>query len=243
MRRALAAVLVVTAAAALAAAGARAIYAQRKVDTLQTRALPLRLEGAVPARLLLIGDSRIAQWPLEMLPEGAAKSGYPGATSVNIATAAPAVVNRAKASAVVIQMGYNDSAAAAFLPPEQARVTAAAAVDRINAVARIARRAGAGQVIVITVAPANDPPLWRRWLYASAQERLVASINQRLRQESLGLGIQLLDADRLLRRQDGSMDPRFRTDSTHWSRPAYELLSRELTAMLANGAPRGDSGV
>lgn len=241
MRRALAGALLAAGAMALAGAGARTVYAKRKIDTLQMRALPLQLEGSVPARLLLIGDSRIAQWPLGALPAGAAKAGYPGATTPSIANVAPAAVAQAKAPVVLVQMGYNDSTAAAFLPPAEALRSADMAVARVRSVADAARAAGATRIVVMTVAPANHPPLWRRWLYASRQERLIARMNARLRQLSEAEKLLLLDADRLMRGADGGMEPRYRTDPTHWSPAAYAMLHRELTALLAKADRRGDS--
>ena len=235
--------------AGLGSAGIGAhIYAKRQLAKVQ----PLKANPAVmhakQAETLIIGDSRVAQWPESSRPPGSVTAGFPGAAAISIGEVASQIFVAVQPKQVVIQAGFNDASAAAFAFGGGKDAIIAAAAEALARMAREARNAGADRVIVMTVVPAISPGISRRLLYGKRQDVAIAELNRRLR-KLREAGVVILEVEPLLLGADGRADSRYSTDSVHWSPAAYTRISAALAAMLndtsdpVQSKPKPDSRV
>jgi lysophospholipase L1-like esterase len=243
LRRALELLLLVLGFGVAGYFAAYAAYRARKLNRLKPVRLvkPVEWFGAPDAarKLLLVGDSRIAQWPLAPR-EGwrVGRLGFPGDTAANIAPSVADQIKSAAAGIVVIQAGGNDAVAAVVQRGDERAATLRHAAEAVIAMGEAARRVGASQIIVFTVVPAIKPELWKRALLGSAPTRLVLEVGEKIAEEARQRGMMILDANRLFRDSHGRLMTEYRTDSTHWSPAAYRLLDRELWSMIMAGGAR-----
>jgi hypothetical protein len=222
----------------LAAVGYAAVYRTYralKLGALEPKALTAPIEWAgdpdAPCTLLMVGDSRIAEWPLEDRPGWrVGRLGFPGEAAINIEPGVRDAIAGAKPTVAVVQAGANDATAAVFQNASERERTTERAADAVLAIAEVARRAGATQVFVLTVVPPIESALWKRALVGSAQAPIMAAISDRIAARAGGRGFWTLDADRLFRDGEGLLRRDFRRNDLHWSTAAYRALNAALWA-------------
>jgi lysophospholipase L1-like esterase len=230
------AVVLLGAALLLPAAGYAAAYlAYRtmKLNLLEPRRLqaPIQWIGESEARCtaLLVGDSRIARWPVEPQPGWRiGRLGFPGEAAINIEPAVRDQIATTGADLVVIQAGGNDATAAVFQPEQLRDETIARAARAVIAIGEDARRAGASQVIVFTLVPPIDLELWKRALMGSKQTEAMTKIGNALASQARAEGMEVLDANLLFRDAGGKLRREYRSDGTHWSLAGYRALDAAL---------------
>jgi lysophospholipase L1-like esterase len=132
---------------------------------------------------------------------------------------------------VVIQAGGNDATAAVFQREALREETIARAARAVVAIGEDARRAGASQVILLTIVPPIDLELWKRALMGSKQEELMTRLGNVIASKALAEGMGLIDANLLFRDAAGKLRREYRSDGLHWSLAGY----RTLDAALWNG--------
>ena len=216
-------------------------YRSFKLSRLEPRPLqaPIQWTGESDARctLLLVGDSRIARWPVEARSGWRiGRLGFPGEAAANIEPAVRDQIATAGADVVVIQAGGNDATAAVFQPKPLREETIARAARAVIAIGEDARRAGASQVIVLTIVPPIDLELWKRALMGSRQEDLMTRIGDAIALEARAQGMEVLDANLLFRDAGGKLRREYRSDGTHWSLAGYRALDAALWAQVKNCA-------
>lgn len=232
------------AALLLAAAGYLAAYlAYRtiKLNLLEPRRLqaPVEWTGESGARCtaLLVGDSRIRRWPVEARPGWRiGQLGFAGEAAINIEPAVRDQIARVGADVVVIQAGGNDATAAVFQPERLRDETITRAARAVIAIGEDARRAGASQVIVLTIVPPIELELWKRALMGSRQEELMTRIGNAIAGEARAEGMEVLDANLLFRDPSGTLRREYRSDGTHWSLAGYRALDAALWSEVKNCA-------
>ena len=105
-------------------------------------------------RAPLVGDSRIARWPVEARPGWRiGRLGFAGEAAINTEPAVRHQLATTGADVVVIQAGGNDVAAAVFPREPLREETIARAARAVIAIGEDARRAGVSGVIVLTLVP------------------------------------------------------------------------------------------
>ena len=224
--------------AAIAWAGAFFAYRALKIGVLEPRALARPVEWAgdpsAACTLLMVGDSRIAQWPLLPRPGWrVGRLGFPGEAATSIEPAARDAILAARPTVAVVQAGANDATAAAFQSEADRARTIDRAAAAVLAMGEAARRAGAAQAFVLTVAPPIGLALWKRALIGSAQAPIMAAIGERIAAGAAGKSLLILDVDRLFRDDEGRLNGDFRADDLHWSAAAYRALDAALWAAVA----------
>jgi lysophospholipase L1-like esterase len=232
------------AAVLLTAAGyfaAYAAYRTIKLNLLEPRRLqaPIQWTGENDARCtaLLIGDSRIKRWPVEARPGWRiGRLGFAGEAAINIEPAVRDQIAGARADVAVIQAGGNDATAAVFQPERLREETVARAARAVIAIGEDARRAGASQVIVLTIVPPIELELWKRALMGSSQERLMTRIGAAIAGKARAEGMEVLDANLLFRDASGKLKREYRSDGTHWSPAGYRALEAALWSQVRNCA-------
>jgi lysophospholipase L1-like esterase len=134
----------------------------------------------------------------------------------------------------VIQAGANDATAAVFQPEPLREETIARAARAVIAIGEDARRAGASQVIVLTIVPPIDLELWKRALMGSKQEELMTRIGNAIDRKARAEGMGVLDANLLFRDAEGELRLEYRNDALHWSSTGYLALSTALWSQVQN---------
>lgn len=218
-------------------------YRTFKLSRLEPRPLqaPIQWRGESDARctLLLVGDSRIARWPVEARSGWRiGRLGFPGEAAINIEPAVRDQIGAVRANVVVIQAGGNDATAAVFQAKQVREETIARAARAVIAIGEDARRAGASQVIVLTIVPPIDLELWKRALMGSKQESLMTRIGDAIAGKARAEGMEVLDANLLFRDASGELRSEYRSDGTHWSLAGYRALDAALWAQVKNCAPQ-----
>jgi lysophospholipase L1-like esterase len=159
----------------------RKIYADRLVAIASATATPLvRAEpsSALPT-LLLLGDSRMAEWGLPQLPGfRVVNAGFPGCTTSQIATQTRSLLNEIKPQVVVIQAGINDLKLLGVRRWARATVIDAA-LRNLLAIVEQSQRHGA-RVIVTSVWPVGPLTPIRRIFWSSEVESARRELNRRL---------------------------------------------------------------
>jgi lysophospholipase L1-like esterase len=139
------------------------------------------VDGTTNPTLLLLGDSRIAQWPMPKPAAGRiVNAGLSGATTARIALTARDLLEQSRPDVVVIEAGINDLKLAGARPDLRQKIveTAASNLERLVELCVSFRC----KVIVLLVWPAAEPELLRRPVWNSAAVAgAVADLNVRLR--------------------------------------------------------------
>jgi lysophospholipase L1-like esterase len=157
--------------------------------------------------------------------------GIAGATASGLGRKAQDFISRVRPTTVAIQLGINDATAAALQPPSERAETLSRALLALKNTAAAAREGGI-TTIVMTVPGAIRAPLWQRLWFGPDRERFVEELNARIRRLPQEIPVEILDADVLLRSQEGLPDEAYRYDSLHWNAKAYKRLNQAMLAIL-----------
>lgn len=183
-------------------------------------------------RILLVGGSRIADWPLPEAPDGyhIIKRGRGGETSLQLAARLPQLLALLKPDVVVVSTGMNDLVAAA-LSPAQAPHIEAELLNNLDRITGQISQAGAEPVLSTIVQPARPKILRRILAWNSDIHSAVHRINTELLTRAKA-GLRLLDTNATLNAGQGPLEPRFAQDTLHFNPAAYVRLSDALVQEL-----------
>ena len=196
-----------------------------RVSILQPTTLAPTATGG--GEVLLIGDSRVAQWPA---PAGWAKAGYSGQSVIRIAGVAPTLLRQQAYRTVVIQAGINDLTAICLLPLRERDPAQARSVAAVSSIVASARSLGVVPVVTLVVPPI-EPDLARRLLMGRCLQARIPQFNASLL-SLRGRGVRVIDLSPALRQGDGWGVGVARND-LHWTAAAYERLTDLLQSELA----------
>jgi len=185
-------------------------------------------EGAT--RVLFVGDSRIAQWPLPEAPTGTAflNRGIGGETSSHLVARFAELLNETKPDHVVMGIGINDLYAAAIDETLRMRIT-----DNLIFNTKILINMADSQldslVILEILHPAN-PGLKRRALaWDDRIHSQVEAANQAIRALSDPPRVKVFDPNSVLGASaDQALRSEFAKDAFHLTPTAYARLSEAL---------------
>lgn len=140
-----------------------------------------KLNATNPADILLLGDSRIADWNCsEIAGLRVVNAGFRGITSAQLAMSCRDILRQTHPKIVVIQAGINDLKLLGVRPDLRETITSNC-VSNILTVIRESRQAGA-RVIFTPVWPAGKVGLMRRFVWSDAIDPAIAETNVRLLQ-------------------------------------------------------------
>jgi lysophospholipase L1-like esterase len=219
----------------------RSMYIEAKVDATQPNLASyeeanaeLRAELGAARRLVLFGDSRVAQWsPLPELGSSwrILNRGIAGETTAQMRWRFSSDVVELRPDAVLIQAGINDLVAASLAPPE----TRANIVRRCIAnLQSLIDQAGANgiQVILLSVFPPASPPLYRLPVWDESILLLVEEVNASLHRMSSERRIRWIDSAAALTQPDGAWRLGASKDTLHLTTAGYELLNDVVEPVL-----------
>jgi lysophospholipase L1-like esterase len=172
--------------------------------------------------VLLLGDSRMAQWGLPSLaPWHVVNAGTGGFTTGQVRLCAPDLLDRFKPDFVVVQAGINDLKFLGLRPAMRPQVVSLALSNLTAIVEESARRHC--KVILLTIWPAGEPSLARRLVWSQAVSAAVAQLNGQLQKlDSAEKGIRVVDL--FLQAGLKTGDECYR-DTLHLQPAAYQLLT------------------
>lgn len=134
-------------------------------------------EGA--PRVLLLGDSRCAQWPeFASQKYRVINGGVGNETTAQIQLRAAEGIAKARPAIVVIEAGINDLKTIPLMPEREHEIVADCVMNLMRLV-RVSRDAGAS-VLVLSVLPAGRVELSRRLVWSDAVARSVVKVNRLL---------------------------------------------------------------
>jgi len=239
-RRSILVALGLIGAGALAGFLATAVVARRLyVESATARLDPLGLSrwGAAPEtgdrhRVVILGDSRAAHWPV---PDDGSMAvlnrGISGQTTHQVLGRFDAHVAALAPDVVVIQVGVNDLKCIPLLP-DRADQIEAECLENIRRIVERARGAGA-TVIVTTIFPHARIPLHRRPFFDSRVTRAIERVNEAIRSMATS-DIVVLDSAILLAGSDGLIRPEFSRDLLHVSPAGYAVLNEKLITEIGS---------
>lgn len=195
---------------------------------------PVSAKAAGQRRVILLGDSRAAQWPapsaagFEMVNRGLVDQSTEQILArfdLQVAPLAPDVV--------VLQAGINDLKAIPLLPDQREAIVARCTANLQAMVVR--SRALGARVIISTIFPTGHVPLVRRPIWSAAIGDAVRAVNAVIRGWEAP-GVHVLDAYALLEDGQGALRAELGVDTLHLSAEGYRVLDAALSPMLVRSA-------
>jgi len=193
--------------------------------------LPLPLPAPGRARLVLLGDSRIAQWGVPPLPSGfvAVNRGVGGQTSAQILLRLDRDALALGPRVVVVEAGINDLKTIGLFPSRRAAIVRGCLTNLRGIVARL--RGGGVVVVVLTVFPVGRVNLARRPFWSDATVDAVGEVNRAILGMA-GPGVVAVDCDAVLA-EGRRINPAFEADTLHLNPAGYRALDAALRPALA----------
>ncbi len=234
LRRSVLVLAVLSAAAALAIWSARTHYEYQLAQQIWPLTAPeISARSSSPASsaptVLLLGDSRMAQWDLPRWPGWrVVNAGAGGLTTGQLRLAAPTLLDEFHPHAVVLEAGINDLKFLGLRPEMSPRIISLAA----NNLAAVVRECSSRrcQVIVLETWPAGQPGLARRLVWSAAISTAEDSLNAQLHLlDAPGHGIRVLD---LVKEAGLKPEAGLQRDTLHFKPEVYQRLTPVLQMEL-----------
>jgi lysophospholipase L1-like esterase len=177
-----------------------------------------------PRRVVLFGDSRISQWSPVLQLEGweVVNRGIAGDTIRHMRHRFAQDVLALWPRAVVIQAGINDLVAAATLGMPEAQASEQV-LEGVDAMLAAARDSGV-EVFLMSIVRPGPVEVWRLPFWPRQIASWVEHVNDGLRKRA-GHGVELIDADAMLRQGESRIAHQFAADTLHFTVPAYSLMN------------------
>ena len=186
--------------------------------------------------VLLIGDSRMAQWDGLILPNHhVVNAGMGGFTTAQVRSNAAALLSQYRPETVVLQAGINDLKYLG-LQPGLADQLVSLAFSNVLAVVNECENHGC-RILLLKTWPADRPDLARRFVWSYAVSPAVDQFNRELQKlDSPARGIRVVDlfADAGL-----SVDSSLYRDTLHFKPEVYRRLTPFLEKELESGGIPG----
>jgi lysophospholipase L1-like esterase len=226
--------------AVIAGFAARHAWIERKIAALTSP--PTRLfskENAALApkggrrRVVLIGDSSIARWPMERLSERwqFVNRGVGGETVGQVAQRFDADALSLDPDVIAVSAGGNDLIAAEFLDSAARRAVIDRTYETLKDLSRRAAERGI-PVLLATFAPPSSPAILRLPVWRESARDSVAEVNQRLRRYGSQSGVGVADFSAALGAADRLTPEKFRADTLHLNPLGYDRLASALYRAL-----------
>jgi lysophospholipase L1-like esterase len=226
--------------AVIAGFAARHAWIERKIAALTSP--PTRLfskENAALApkggrrRVVLIGDSSIARWPMERLSERwqFVNRGVGGETVGQVAQRFDADALSLDPDVIAVSAGGNDLIAAEFLDSAARRAVIDRTYETLKDLSRRAAERGI-PVLIATFAPPSSPAILRLPVWRESVRDSVAEVNQRLRRYGSQSGVDVVDFSAALGAADRRTPDKFHADTLHLNPLGYDRLASALYRAL-----------
>ena len=185
--------------------------------------------------VLLLGDSRMAQWELPQLAGWrVVNAGAGGLTTGQLRLAAPKLLDEFHPDAVVLEAGINDLKFIGLRTASSQQIVSLAA-SNLNTVVRECA-ANHCEVIVLETWPAGQPDLARRFIWSARIPPAVVALNAQLQHlNSAGQGIRVVD---LFKEAGLKPEAGLYRDTLHFKPEVYQRLTPALEKILGATPPQ-----
>ncbi|MEI9961254.1 MAG: GDSL-type esterase/lipase family protein [Limisphaerales bacterium] len=184
--------------------------------------------------VLLLGDSRIAQWGLpELAHWHVVNAGIGGLTTGQILLCTPKLLEEFHPNTVVLQAGINDLKFLGLRPEMISTIVSLAMSNLMAIVSECTKRDC--KIIVLETWPAGEPSMARRLVWSAAIPVSVNQLNAQLRAlNSPEQGIRVIDLF-----SEAGLKPGIELyhDTLHFTTEAYERLTPALKKTLDEASP------
>jgi lysophospholipase L1-like esterase len=218
---------------------ARFFYARELAVRRQPISLrpPVHTGNSSGIRVLLLGDSRVAEWPSLPANFYTINAGIPSETTTQVLRRAPAIFESEKPDVVVIQAGINDLKAIGVSPADAVEIKTNC-LRNLSELVALSRERRA-KVILTLILPSGKIPLVRRLFWSEEVNRAVAEVNQQLSNLYGGQpGIAILDLGKVLAdRSSATSSLDAYRDALHLKPEAYQKLQMALLSLLEQPHP------
>lgn len=200
-----------------------------RLDPLGLQQFPVSTGSKRPT-LAFYGDSRAAQWPAPQAFVAETQNfGIGGQSTAQILERFDHHFSTVKPKIMLIQAGINDLKTIPLFPEREATIIANCQQNLGTIVART-QQLGA-QVVITTIFPLGELPLWRRPFWSDRVEPAIAKVNDYLMSLASPEVTVVVTAD-ILTDQSGRLLPAYSRDLLHLTAAGYERLNHKLTAVL-----------
>jgi lysophospholipase L1-like esterase len=224
-----------------AAFAVRAAWIQGKITALFSE--PLSVYPAANAslppkgdrpRIVLIGDSRIAQWPAALWPENweVINRGIGGETAAQLELRFDDDAIALDPDVIVIEAGINDLVAASFLDEVVSRSFADKTAKILRRLAVDAANSG-HRTLVATIIPPGRPDFLRLLFWKEPVRDLVEQTNADLREAKLSDQARVIDLAAAVASDDPKiLSADYQKDTLHINTAGYERLTSTLESEI-----------
>ncbi|MBF2025926.1 MAG: SGNH/GDSL hydrolase family protein [Oscillatoriales cyanobacterium C42_A2020_001] len=191
---------------------------------------PIPRPNAKQNRVVLLGDSRAAEWSapnisgFEFINRGIGSQ-----TSIQVAQRFANHMRPLQPDVIVIQVGVNDLKTIGLFPTQKAAI-AAACKQNIQHLVEDSKKLGA-IVIVTTIFPVGEVPLERKPFWSDAIAEAVKDVNTFI----TGLAsdqVIVFDTVPILADNQGKLSQQYREDELHLNPQGYAALNQKLIPLL-----------
>lgn len=193
--------------------------------------------GGIPAqktgpRIVLFGDSRIAQWQNFPVRQGAevVMKGVPGETTAQMRVRFARDVLDLDPDAVVLQLGINDLVAIGVLPERQSEIALQCEANMRFFVEALRERNI--RTILLTIIPPARPPFWRRPFWNADIASAVERINRNWLSAPASSNLRVVDTRALLQDREGRWIDGVTADALHITALGYGRLNAVVGPLL-----------
>ncbi|MCC5850565.1 MAG: hypothetical protein JJU29_20960, partial [Verrucomicrobia bacterium] len=188
-------------------------------------------EDNTQRRLLIVGDSRAAEWqiPNEFLNYEIVNGGIGSQTTAQVFGRIHEDLDHTQPDIVLIQAGINDLKTLALFPERREEIITNCKSNLENIVAHSAE--GDRTVILSTIFPVGRPSMARRIVWSSDVATGVDEVNKHLNSLS-AKNVIILDSFSILYGVDGLIMREYSKDTLHLNDAGYTILNKELMNIL-----------
>ncbi len=183
-------------------------------------------------RIILFGDSRIAQW--RDFPRAGetevVNRGVGGETTAQMRLRFERDILAARPDIVVLQLGINDLVAIGLLPDRQQEIVRQCTDNMRYFVATL--QANGIKTVLLTIIPPAFPPLWRLPFWSGRIPEEVERLNREWLSARRSPGLRVVDSGAVLKDGQGHWRDGVVADTLHLTPRGYELLNAELVPLL-----------
>ena len=193
--------------------------------------------GRVPVqkagrRIVLFGDSRIAQWKNFPRQDGTelVMRGVPGETTAQMRIRFTNDVLDLDPDIVVLQLGINDLVAIGALPDRQSEIVRQCEANMRYFVDALRERNI--RTILLTIIPPAEPPFWRRPFWSEDIAAEAEHINRRWLSAPAVRSLHVVDTRALLQDGEGHWVDGMTADALHLTPRGYDHLNAAIRPLL-----------
>jgi lysophospholipase L1-like esterase len=206
-----------------------AVFPSRGQEIFRLHPVPARKAGT---RIVLFGDSRIAQWTNFPVREGSelVMRGVPGGTTAQMRLRFAGDVLDADPDIVVLQLGINDLVAIGVLPDRQSEIVRQCEANMRYFVEALRERNI--RTILLTIIPPADPPFWRRPFWSEDISAEAEKLNRQWLSATVSPGLHVVDTRAILQDNHGHWIDGVTADALHLTSRGYDQLNTAILPLL-----------